>query len=97
MDNYGEGAIFGCPAHDERDYEFASKYNIPIIKVIDCDDNQLPYTQDGTVVNSPLLNGLKKSDAIDKIIEYLQKNKKHLIFDLPSWSQSNQVLNYSKV
>ncbi len=93
LDNYGEGAIFGCPAHDERDYEFASKYNIPIIKVIDCDDNQLPYTQDGTVVNSPLLNGLKKSDAIDKIIEYLQKNKigtKSINYKLRDWGVSRQ-------
>ncbi len=93
LDNYGEGAIFGCPAHDERDYEFASKYNIPIIKVIDCDDNQLPYTQDGTVVNSPLLNGLKKSDAIDKIIEYLQKNKigtKSVNYKLRDWGVSRQ-------
>ena len=38
LDNYGEGAIFGCPAHDERDYDFAKKYNIPIIKVIECED-----------------------------------------------------------
>ena len=69
LDNYGEGAIFGCPAHDERDYEFAKKYNLPIIKVIECEDNELPFTQDGEVINSPLLNGLKKTDAIKKIIE----------------------------
>ena len=37
-----KGAIFGCPAHDERDYEFAKKYNLEIIKVVECDDNQLP-------------------------------------------------------
>ena len=42
LDNYGEGAIFGCPAHDERDYEFAKKYKLPIKKVIDCDDEDLP-------------------------------------------------------
>ena len=40
LDNYGEGAIFGCPAHDDRDYEFAQKYSIPVIKVIECDDNR---------------------------------------------------------
>ena len=60
LDNYGEGAIFGCPGHDERDYEFATKYYLPILKVVDCDDDQLPYTGDGYIVNSPLLNGLKK-------------------------------------
>ena len=41
LDNYGEGAIFGCPAHDERDYEFAKKYNLPIIKVIQCNEELL--------------------------------------------------------
>ena len=53
LDNYGEGAIFGCPAHDERDFEFAKKYNLPIQKVIDCPDQQLPYSGDGIVINSP--------------------------------------------
>ena len=93
LDNYGEGAIFGCPAHDERDYEFAKKYNIPIIKVIDCDDSQLPFTQDGKVVNSPLLNGLNKNDAIEKIIEYFQKNnigKKSVNYKLRDWGVSRQ-------
>ena len=93
LDNYGEGAIFGCPAHDERDYEFAKKYNIPIIKVIDCDDSQLPYTQDGKVVNSPLLNGLNKNDAIEKIIVYFQKNnigKKSVNYKLRDWGVSRQ-------
>ena len=54
LDNYGEGAIFGCPAHDERDYEFAKKYSLPIIKVIDCLDTELPYTGDGKLINSPI-------------------------------------------
>ena len=73
LDNYGEGAIFGCPGHDERDYEFATKYNLPILKVVDCEDDQLPYTGDGYIVNSPLLNGLKKDEAIKKIINFLRK------------------------
>ena len=60
LDTYGEGAIFGCPAHDERDYDFAQKYSLPIIKVIECNDNELPYIGDGIVINSPMLNGLKK-------------------------------------
>ena len=59
LDNYGEGAIFGCPAHDERDFEFAKKYNLPIIKVIDCKDEDLPYSGDGKIINSKFLNGLK--------------------------------------
>ena len=47
LDTYGQGAIFGCPAHDERDYEFAKKYSLPIIKVLECEDSELPYTEDG--------------------------------------------------
>ena len=72
LDTYGEGAIFGCPAHDERDYEFAKKYSLPIIKVIDCDDDQLPFTEDGYLVNSPIFDGLNKNDEI-KIIFHLKK------------------------
>ena len=48
LDNYGEGAIFGCPAHDERDFEFAKKYKLPIKKVVECADDQLPYAGNGT-------------------------------------------------
>ena len=72
LDNYGEGAIFGCPAHDERDFDFAKKYKLPILKVIECNDDQLPYTGDGIVINSPILNGLSKNKAINKIIEYFE-------------------------
>ena len=93
LDNYGEGAIFGCPAHDERDFEFAKKYNLEIIKVIDCKDQQLPYTGDGIVVNSPLLNGLEKDQAITKIIEYFVKEKigtQAVNYKLRDWGVSRQ-------
>ena len=93
LDNYGEGAIFGCPAHDERDYEFAKKYNLPIIKVIECDDDQLPYTQDGLLINSPLLNGLKKDDAIEKILDYFSNNnlgRRSTNYKLRDWGVSRQ-------
>ena len=93
LDNYGEGAIFGCPAHDERDYEFAQKYSLPIIKVIDCDDDDLPYTDDGIVVNSPLLNNLKKDQAILKITDFFEKNKigkKSINYKLRDWGVSRQ-------
>ncbi len=93
LDNYGEGAIFGCPAHDDRDYEFAKKYNLPIIKVIDCDDADLPYTGDGILINSDLLNGLKKDDAIEKVINYLNDNnlgKKSINYKLRDWGISRQ-------
>ena len=75
LDNYGEGAIFGCPAHDERDFEFAQKYQLPIKKVVECEDTQLPYTGDGKIINSPILNGLDKDEAITKIIGYLETKK----------------------
>ena len=93
LDNYGEGAIFGCPAHDERDFEFAQKYHLPIKKVVDCDDTQLPYTGDGKIINSPLLNDLNKDQAISKIIEYLEyKNigNKSVNYKLRDWGVSRQ-------
>ena len=93
LDNYGEGAIFGCPAHDERDFEFANKYSIPVIKVIDCDDAALPYTGDGKIINSPLLNGLNKQSGIEKIIQYFEKNKlgkKSINYKLRDWGVSRQ-------
>ncbi len=93
LDNYGEGAIFGCPAHDERDYDFAKKYSLPIIKVIECDDKDLPYTGDGKVINSPLLDGLNKSDAINRIIEHFEKNQigsSKINYKLRDWGVSRQ-------
>ncbi len=93
LDSYGEGAIFGCPAHDERDYEFATKYSLPIIKVIDCDDSELPYTGQGEVINSKDLNGLNKNEAINKIIDYFEKEKigqKSINYKLRDWGVSRQ-------
>ena len=75
LDNYGEGAIFGCPAHDERDYDFAKKYNLPIIKVINCRDEDLPFTGKGKLINSPLLNDLEIEDAIKKILAFINDNE----------------------
>ena len=93
LDNYGEGAIFGCPAHDERDFEFAKKYQLPIKKVVECSDDQLPYTGDGTIINSPLLNGLDRNKAISKIIEYFENNNignKSVNFKIRDWGVSRQ-------
>ncbi len=93
LDNYGEGAIFGCPAHDERDFEFAKKYNLPIQKVIDCPDQQLPYSGDGILINSPILNGLNKDQAIKKIISLIvSKNigQKTTNYKLRDWGVSRQ-------
>ena len=93
LDTYGEGAIFGCPAHDERDYEFAQKYSLPIIKVIECDDNNLPYSGDGVIINSPLLNGLNKEDAIKAIIKIFKKDKignEKINYKIRDWGVSRQ-------
>ena len=93
LDNYGEGAIFGCPAHDERDFDFAKKYQLPIKKVVECLDDQLPYTGDGKIINSPLLNGLSKDQAISKIIEYIDDQKigkRSINYKLRDWGVSRQ-------
>ena len=93
LDNYGEGAIFGCPAHDERDFEFAKKYQLAIRKVVECEDGQLPYTGDGKIINSPLLNGLDQSKAISKIIEYFENNNignKSVNYKIRDWGVSRQ-------
>ena len=74
MMGYGTGAIMAVPAHDTRDYEFANKFNIDIIPVIEGDT--LPYTGDGKYINSDILNGMtNKDEAIHKIIDYLEENK----------------------
>ena len=93
LDTYGQGAIFGCPAHDERDFDFANKYKLPIIKVIDCLDDQLPYSDDGTLINSDFLNGLSINDAIKKIITYFEdKNigSSQTNYKLRDWGVSRQ-------
>ena len=73
---YGTGAIMAVPAHDERDYEFAKKFGIDIIPVLEGGDiTKEAYTKDGLHINSDFLNGLNKEDAINKMIEFLEKNK----------------------
>ena len=93
LDTYGEGAIFGCPAHDERDYEFAIKYSLPIIKVIECRDEDLPYTEDGKVINSPMVNGLNKDQAIKAMIEFFKKagtGNEKINYKIRDWGVSRQ-------
>ena len=71
---YGTGAIFACPAHDERDFEFATKYNLPIIQVVqnnNLSEQLVPYCQtEGTLLNSDFLNGLTCQEAKQKINQY---------------------------
>ncbi len=74
--SYGEGAIMAVPAHDDRDYEFAKKFNLDIVPVLDGDVSESAFTGDGLHINSEFLDGLNKEDAIKKVIEHLEKSKK---------------------
>ncbi len=90
---YGTGAIFGCPAHDERDFEFATKYNLPIRQVVDSAGAPLPYLEDGAIINSEFLNGLTCLEAKEKVFEVLSaKNAatKKINFRLRDWGVSRQ-------
>jgi len=91
---YGTGAIMAVPAHDERDYEFASKYDIPIIEVVAGGDiSNEPYVGDGEHINSGFLNGLNESEAITKAIQWLEdeeKGKKEVTYRLRDWLFSRQ-------
>ena len=99
--DYGLGAVFGCPAHDQRDLDFAIKYNLDIKTVITPDKNNLnfkvdneAYTEPGYIFNSDFLNGLKcPEESIIKTIEYLEKKnlgKKKINFRLKDWGVSRQ-------
>ena len=73
--SYGTGAIMAVPAHDTRDYEFATKFNIDIIPVLEGGDiSKEAFTGDGLHINSEFLNGLNKEDAISKMLNWLEEN-----------------------
>lgn len=93
---YGTGCVMAVPAHDERDYEFAMKFNLPIVRVIDSADGSdapLPYTEYGVLVNSGKYNGMRSTDARYKIVEELAKEGKGEIkinYRLRDWLVSRQ-------
>lgn len=92
--SYGTGAIMAVPAHDERDYAFASKFELPIVEVVAGGDiSKAAYTDDGEHVNSDFLNGLDKETAIYKMTEWLEANekgKKQITYRLRDWLFSRQ-------
>ena len=92
--SYGTGAIMAVPAHDTRDYEFAKKFNLEIIPVLEGGDvSQEAYTKDGLHINSDFLNGLDKEEAIDKMILWLEENKcgkKKVNYKMRDWVFSRQ-------
>ena len=95
MMGYGTGAIMAVPAHDERDYEFAKKFNIPIVQVIEGGDlSKGAYTGDGRMINSGFLNGFtNKKDSIARMLEYLkEKNvgREKVNYRLQDWIFSRQ-------
>ncbi|WP_132746643.1 leucine--tRNA ligase [Scopulibacillus darangshiensis] len=91
---YGSGAIMAVPGHDERDYEFADKFNLPIVEVVAGGDlTQGPYTDDGRHVNSEFLNGMEKNEAINKMIEWLVEHgagERKITYRLRDWLFSRQ-------
>ena len=91
---YGTGAIMAVPAHDERDYAFAKKFNLDIIPVIAGGDiENSAYTGDGTHINSEFLDGLNKEEAINKMINYLEEKnlgKKKINYRLREWIFARQ-------
>lgn len=94
LSSYGTGAIMAVPAHDDRDYEFAKKFGIDIIPVIEGGNvEESAYTEDGIHINSDFLNGLNKQDSIDKIISWLEENNigtKKVNYKLRDWVFSRQ-------
>ena len=93
--SYGTGAIMAVPAHDTRDWDFAKKFNLPIIEVLksEVDVQKQAWTEDGVHVNSEFLNGLNKQDAIAKMLDFLEEKKigrKAINYKLRDWVYSRQ-------
>ena len=96
--DYGTGAIFGCPAHDQRDFDFAKKYKLDIIEVVSENKNnpknlKEAYTGQGSLINSEFLNGLNIDEAKSKIIEKIEELKignEKTTFRLKDWGISRQ-------
>ena len=91
---YGTGCIMAVPAHDERDYEFASKFGIEIIPVLEGGDiSKEAFVEDGLHINSDFLNGLNKKDAIEKINNWLEEKnigKRKVNYKLREWIFARQ-------
>ena len=100
LSSYGTGAIMAVPAHDTRDFEFATKFNLPIVQVVkptegtvDLSKEAFTDVQTGLLINSEFLNDLSVEDAKKKVIEYLEKNNigsKKVNYKLRDWVFSRQ-------
>ncbi|MDT2826421.1 leucine--tRNA ligase [Vagococcus lutrae] len=90
---YGTGAIMAVPAHDQRDYEFAKTFDLPIIPVVDADVSEEAYMGDGAHINSDFLNGLEQEAAIEKMLGWLEEKgigHKEVNYRLRDWLFSRQ-------
>lgn len=94
LNSYGTGAIMSVPAHDQRDYEFATKFGLEIIPVLDGGDiTKEAFTEDGLHINSDFLDGLNKEDAISKMLTWLEENNigtKKVNYKLREWIFARQ-------
>ena len=95
MMNYGTGAIMAVPGHDQRDWEFARKFNVPIIEVISGGDMEKEaYNGDGVGINSPLINGIEnRQEAIEKMLDYMVEHaigERKINYKLQDWVFSRQ-------
>lgn len=92
LSTYGTGAVMAVPAHDERDYEFATKFNLEIIPIIETD--KLPYIEEGKYINSDILNGIntikEAKEKINKKLEEIGKGEKTTSYKLRDWLVSRQ-------
>lgn len=93
LSSYGTGAIMAVPAHDQRDYEFAKKFNLEILPVLEGDISESAHSEDGIHINSNFLNGLNKEEANEKMLAFLVENKvgyKDINYKLRDWIFSRQ-------
>lgn len=97
--DYGMGAIFGCPAHDDRDFEFAQKYNLPILPVVQpppsspTSPSGTAYTDEGIMVHSRFLDGLTSTQAREKVVDHLESlgiATRKTLYRLRDWGVSRQ-------
>lgn len=92
--SYGTGAVMAVPAHDQRDWEFAKQFDLPIVEVLEGGNvEEAAYTEDGLHVNSDFLDGLNKEDAIAKIVAYLEEKgcgQEKVTYRLRDWLFSRQ-------
>ncbi len=93
LNDYATGILMAVPAHDERDFNFAKTYKLPINYVIECNDHSKPYLLDGKHIDSPLIDGLNNTQAIKKMNDFIIKNhigEIKVFYKLKDWLFSRQ-------